>query len=730
LNPTQAIRRIWRLLTEPSAAIPEGVHRSRARLVAPLILPFLAAALVGSATTPNPIERQLVHVLLPIFLVAYLLARTRWYQAGATLVAVALLIGPYYMLVAESVYTEHAVVRWFSWTALPLLLASIWLPMRHVSSLWLVNIALILGAPLFIVELDFRNVISSALQGFLVGAVILLGTRMRNKALERARQQSLALMEARDAAEAASRAKSEFMANISHEIRTPMNGVLGTLELLTQTELNARQQNFLGAARLSAEALMTVLNDVLDFSKIESGRLELESVRFDVAALVREVTAMFADRAATKGIRLGCAIDPALAPFLSGDPLRLRQVLANLVSNAVKFTERGEVNVHVGVTEDVPDWQQLQVDVRDTGIGIPQEALARLFQPFVQADATTTRRFGGTGLGLVIARRLIEQMQGTIDVESRENQGSLFRIRVRLPRDMETQPLRDSGTHAKAATAGVESPVRADRAPDSAGPSLFAGYRVLLVEDNPVNRDVAVAMLEQAGVDVTAASDGRRAIAQHEQRPFDLILMDCQMPVLDGYEATRALRQLEKNQGWARTPIVALTANAMEGDRERCLRAGMDDYLSKPVHFESLQQTLAAWLAGTVVGTTPPSAGSGTPDVDMDMERLTQLRELMGVERYRDFMEQVLGNLDRYIRDLRAAFATHDYVGLQRTAHTIKGSLGTLGANRVATQALRLEACVRNKDAAPAIEAATGDLVAELESLRTMLKAQPQTQVP
>jgi signal transduction histidine kinase/ActR/RegA family two-component response regulator len=387
------------------------------------------------------------------------------------------------------------------------------------------------------------------------------------------------LLIAKDAAEQASRAKSRFLANMSHEIRTPMNGVLGMTELLQRTELTAKQRQYATTAERSARALLGVINDVLDFSKIEAGRVELESVPFSVHAVAQDVVDLFRESARAKGIRLSCAVDAALPEELSGDPTRLRQVLVNLVGNAVKFTDSGEVRLRVANCEARRRGTcGVQVEVVDTGIGMNEEAKRELFRPFSQAESATTRRFGGTGLGLAISQHLVVLMGGSIEVESRAGEGSTFRFRVALPM-VETK--------AEAGAAATDGSAR----------HISRGCSVLLVEDNAVNRLVAEAMLEQAGCVVRHAATGAEALLVMEREPIDLVLMDCQMPVMDGFEATRRLREREMAVGAeARLPVVALTANAIQGDREACLAAGMDDYLAKPFSRDALLRVLARWL--------------------------------------------------------------------------------------------------------------------------------------
>jgi len=385
---------------------------------------------------------------------------------------------------------------------------------------------------------------------------------------------SAELLAARDAAEAGSRAKSAFLANMSHEVRTPMNGVIGMAELLLREPLGDKGRRYAETIQRSGRALLGVLDDVLDLSKVEAGQLRLEVAPLDLSALVIEMKDLFGEAARAKGIRLSLEVAPDAARWVTGDALRLRQVLLNLVSNAVKFTGQGTI----AVSARGEAGGAVRFEVKDTGIGIAHDQQARIFDAFAQAEDGTTRRYGGTGLGLSISRHIVGLMGGTIGVHSVPGEGSLFWFSVPL---------------AEALAPGAAQLATGGGAP--AGKAL-AGRRVLVVEDEPVNAEVTRAMLLRLGVEVVTADDGAQAVVAHARQAFDCVLMDCQMPVMDGLEATRRIRGAEAAGGAERTPIVALTAHVLPEHRKDCIDAGMDDYLAKPFSATALEQVLARQL--------------------------------------------------------------------------------------------------------------------------------------
>ena len=537
---------------------------------------------------------------------------------------------------------------------------------------------------------------------------------------ELVQQRTAELERARAAAETANKAKSAFLANMSHEIRTPMNAILG-LTYLLRREAAPAQQDKLAKIAGATEHLLGLVNDILDLSKIEADRLALETTDFALSALLDHVRSIVADQARAKGLALEVEQD-GVPQWLRGDPTRLRQALLNFASNAVKFTERGTVTLRVRLLEIDGEAYRLHFEVQDTGIGIAPEDLSRLFDAFEQLDASTTRTHGGTGLGLAITRRLAQLMGGSAGADSVLGEGSRFWFTAWVGRGQGRMPA---------------APLRNARALEETLRLLHAGARILLAEDNAINRQVAVELLAGVGLNAETAANGREALEKTGRGDYDLILMDVQMPVMDGLEATRLLRA---RPGWAHVPIVAMTANAFAEDRARCLQAGMDDFVAKPVEPESLFSTLLKWLPRRAE--TSPPAGAAPAEPMPDTSAAADLAAIPGLE-LALALRSVLGKTERLVDLLRTFAVTHadDAARLSRAlasgdaetarhlAHTLKGVAGTLGLMRIQRQVAGVEQALR-EERTPQAQALAAALAPELAATCDALLALREPPLP
>jgi signal transduction histidine kinase/FixJ family two-component response regulator len=500
---------------------------------------------------------------------------------------------------------------------------------------------------------------------------------------------------------AVERMKDEFVSMVSHELRTPLNGVIGMTDLLLQAELTPRARTYAQAVQRSGEVLLAVIDDILDLSKIEAGKLDLESAPLDVRQVVAEVAQLFAERAEAKGVALNWKVDAAVPDGLEGDPIRVRQVLLNLVGNALKFTHVGSVTIAVELARASAEEVALRFAVTDTGIGVSAENRERLFQPFAQADSSTTRKYGGTGLGLSICQRLVHLMGGEIGVDSELGRGSTFWFTI---------PLRRAAVPATAPQVPAEPSV----APAS------AAQRLLLVEDSWMNQQVALGMLEQLGYEADLATDGRQALEALERNGYAAVLLDCQMPEMDGFQMAAELRRREAQSGHPGVPIIAMTASAMPADRERCLASGMNDHLAKPVRIAELSAALARWV---------PAAAEPRPAAAevLDPAALAEVARLQRPGRpdlVTAIIERFRAEAPRRVEALREAVLLGDAAALAEYAHSLKGDSRRIGGVEVGHLCAEIEALGRRGAVAEAselvnaLDGAMQRLCAALQSVR------------
>jgi len=498
-----------------------------------------------------------------------------------------------------------------------------------------------------------------------------------------------ALEQSMHEAKEASRAKSSFLANMSHEIRTPMNAILGLSHLLRQSDLDAKQSQYLGKIHQAGQHLLSIINEILDFSKIEAGKLKIEQENLDLDRVLENVSVLISEKAQAKGLGLLFDIAGDVPRQLIGDSLRLGQILINYANNAVKFTEQGQISIAVSVDKKWEDKVILRFSVRDTGIGLSDEQMARLFQSFEQADTSTTRRFGGTGLGLAICKRLAALMGGAVGVSSEFGKGSIFWFTAEL--------------RTRRSTSVAMNPSH-EFCKFEAQPILhesLGGRRVLLVEDNEINQEVAKGLLSSFGVQVDIASTGLEALAKVRSTPYGMVFMDMQMPVMDGITATKEIRKINSLAG---LPIIAMTANARAEDRERCLQAGMVDFVTKPIDPADLLRALLRWVGADAASETSIPATTNQESSQLAELQIPGLHALQGLSR-------VMGRTDLYIpllrkfsekyreeilNDIEAAIAGNDFPHAERLAHTLKGVSGNIGANEISKEASEVESALRH----------------------------------
>ncbi len=516
-------------------------------------------------------------------------------------------------------------------------------------------------------EHDFETSTTFTFLGLLAAVAVLAAvTLLLQKEISERTKTAEKLVIAEAKANETSNMKSQFLANMSHEIRTPLNGIIGLTKLLSTTTLNAEQAPLIKPLQDSAHFLLSIINQILDLSKIESGKLQLEEIHFELRSLVQSTRSMLLDMAHAKKISLAVHVEPQVADFYFGDPLRLRQILLNLISNAIKFSTAGTVSIYIKNLADKDSQSTLQVEVQDQGIGMSEEVRSRLFQTFSQGDESTTRRFGGTGLGLSISRQLVELMGGKIQAESTIGVGSKFTLSIVMKQAKYSPEL---------------------LTPDQLKSAGKLNASVLVAEDNAINQKVIAAMLDNMGCKTTIVENGQDAIDALKKESFDLILMDGQMPILDGYSACRSIREGAAGEAYRNIPIIAVTANAIKGDNEKCLEAGMNDYVPKPISQNDLFTKMQKWIR----------AGNFPIDISV-LARLRLLESAESPDLTREIIDIFLATAPCDMASLRQAQKDKDADAIGQVAHSLKSSCTNVGAVRMQEISSRLEKIVSQDD--------------------------------